>query len=144
MACSIGIYQANLPVCVSLILIHMIKTVAERQNFNGKNLLMYYFVCATACIGSLVVYLGLNKIFLWIKDIRLTDYQEIGAYGQTSFGGYLARIRFAYKEFFMPQDGIRNMYPFSLGKIHDVIVAVYMLLTIYLTQTSHTVWCVEP
>lgn len=41
----------------------MIKTVAERQNFNGKNLLMYYFVCATACIGSLVVYLGLNKIF---------------------------------------------------------------------------------
>ena len=132
MACSIGIYQANLPVCVSLILIHMIKTVAERQNFNGKNLLMYYFVCATACIGSLVVYLGLNKIFLWIKDIRLTDYQEIGAYGQTSFGGYLARIRFAYKEFFMPQDGIRNMYPFSLGKIHDVIVAVYMLLTSYL------------
>lgn len=132
MACSVGVYQANIPVCVSLILIKMIKTTKERQIFRWRDLLWHYLTCVAVCIGFLGVYLGLNKLFLWVKDIRLTNYQEIDTYGQTSFKGYLDRIKSAYTYFFSPKDGIQCMYPFSLDKIYSMTIVFLIVFTMYL------------
>lgn len=133
MACSVGVYQANIPVCISLLLLYLIKSVAKSEQSDWKKYFcsLTYYGCA--CIGFVAAYIGFNQMVLSYKKIELLDYMGIRSYGQTSIGGYLKRVVSAYREFFRPTDNVwRNMFPFSLDTFYQVGIAVGALLTIYL------------
>lgn len=132
MACSTGVYQANIPVCVSLLLIYMIKRTSESTRNGWKKLLKCYVSCISGCIGFLITYLAINNLCLSLKGIQLTGYKGINGFGRTSWRGYLQRIRLAYVEFVKPTDGVRNMYPFSLDKLYSFMIAAAFILGLYL------------
>lgn len=132
MACSVGVYQANIPVFVSLILIYLIKVVAEKD-LRWKRFLGFCIYYGAACIGFLVMYLGINKFMLWKNKLQLSDYKGINTFGRTSLGGYCNRVAFAYKEFFDPTNGVsRNMFPFRLERYYKIAIVIAVLLSIYL------------
>ena len=132
MACSTGVYQANIPVCVSLFLVYMIKETSGTMRTEWKKLLRCYVSCVSGSIGFLIAYLAVNKFFLSLKGIQLTDYNGINGFGRTSWRGYLWRIRLAYTEFIKPTEGIRNMYPFSLDKLYGLMIVAAIIMTLYL------------
>jgi hypothetical protein len=133
MACSVGVYQANIPVCISLLLIYLIKNVAESEESDWKKYICRLIYFAGACIGFVLVYIMINQIVLSYKKIELLDYQGIQSYGQTSVRGYLDRIVLAYREFLRPTDKVwRNMFPFSLDRFYQMGVVAGAVLTICL------------
>jgi len=141
-AASIGTYQANIPICISLLLIYMIKTISQ-NNYTWKRFLILAIYNVIICVGFMSVYFGINKLMLRVKHIELTSYQGINDFGKTSLEGYLDRCIIAYKEFFNPAGHVsRNMYPFSLGIFYKVLLGIGIFMTIYLifrrTQKSIT------
>lgn len=133
MACSVGVYQANIPVCISVLLIYFIKSTVESKESIWRNYIIRMFYYACACVGVVAVYMGISQVVLWHKKISLSDYMGISSYGQMSFRGYLNRIILAYREFFAPTDEVfRNMFPFSLDRFYQAGIAVGILLTGYL------------
>lgn len=133
MAYSVGVYQANISVCISLLLLHFIKHTAEKKEFCWSKYVCNLLYYGAACIGFVATYVGINQVILWHKKIELVDYMGIASYGQTSFRRYLDRIVWAYKEFFIPTDRVgRNMFPFSLDRFYQAEIAIAIILTGYL------------
>lgn len=133
MACAVGVYQANIPMHVSLILLYMVKKVSEKDHAEWKDFFWLAGKSICSCIGFMLLYLGLNQAALKVTGMRLSNYQGINQMGMTSAGGYLKRILTAYKEFFIPTDKISaNMYPFSTDIVYHVLVVIAGVATLYL------------
>ena len=139
MACSVGTYQANLPVCACSLLLLLIQTTwlsdGKWSAFfkeSVKSLLIL--------IGSLAEYYLINKAILAVKDISLSDYQGISTFGKTSLKGYCLRILRAYREFLNPsRNTTANMYPFHSRYFHIALIAVcFILLVILVIHTFRT------
>lgn len=133
MACSVGVYQANIPICISVLLVYMIKKVIEQNGFEWKELfkfIMYYIV---ACVGFMSAYFIINKLFLLYKHAELSNYKGINNFGYTTITEYFRRIILAYKEFFNPTDDVSyNMFPFSLEVFYKVTIVMTIMLSAYI------------
>ena len=64
MTCSVGVYQANITVYISLMLIYMIYSVYKKKMFYWKSFFLFCLYHAVACIASLGGYLVINKYIL--------------------------------------------------------------------------------
>ncbi len=133
MASSVGVYQANLAVCVSLMLVYFIKITVNKENPEWKSFLRRLVYYGSACVSVLVTYLAINSIVIWYKHVELTDYRDIKNFGRTSIWGYWNRFVQTYKEFFNPTGDVsRNMFPFSLDVFYKIVVWGLIVLTAYL------------
>ena len=122
-ACSIGVYQAGLPMMLSLMLIYAIHRIIEEESefpFWREGIRL-----ALSVIFILLIYVGINHLCLHIADKQLSDYETISTYGFDGWKEYINRIRTAYYEFFVtPRGKMRNMFPQPpIEILHLAIVA---------------------
>lgn len=131
-ACSIGIYQAYMPLAVSIFVLSFFHNVLHSNTMTWKIYFQKILYFISACVLFLAIYLLLNKASLIYFNGQLSDYQGINTLGSTSLKGYCLRILIAYKEFFFPTQGVsRNMYPFTIDRFYQImILAIGILLFI--------------
>lgn len=90
--------------------------------------ILYYLA---ACLFFIVIYAGINRVYLDIKDAELIDYQGINSAGLASMGLYLKRIPLAYKQFFLPaENSSAFMYPFGILVLYRLLLVSVGLLVI--------------
>lgn len=131
--CSVGIYQAYVPVYVSAILFYALKKTAEKNDVEWKAFFQIAVKSVVSCLGFMAVYFAGNQIALTVTGEKLSDYQGINTMGSTSIRGYLYRILVAYREFFLPTDGTSaNMYPFSTDVIYKILLVAAGIATLCL------------
>ncbi|MCQ2495207.1 MAG: glucosyltransferase domain-containing protein [Lachnospiraceae bacterium] len=138
MACSVGTYQANIAVILSMMVMLLIhdEIVGQQLERNSNTLKMFIIRCIKLvgiALAFLLVYLGLEQLFLYLRGEALNDYQNINTFGMTSFSGYLERIVTAYKEFFWPtvDSGARQAFPFISNAMYKVLILVYIVLMLF-------------
>ncbi|MBQ9211771.1 MAG: glucosyltransferase domain-containing protein [Clostridia bacterium] len=112
--CSVGVYQAFLPLLLSLPLLYDVSIL-----LNGEGELKSFFRLAAmqvACmLGLMVCYFAATRFFLAKFHLELNSYMGIDQMGSTSLGTYLLRAAQAYREFFWPQrNGIADVFPMHL------------------------------
>ena len=127
-ACSTGVYQVNLTVGACTILLLLIDTLWHSEK-KLAGLIMECVKALIICVGSLILYLLLNNLALFITHETLTPYKGISSFGTTDLMGYLGRAGIAYREFFWPsQDLGGNMYPFSSKYVHVALIVIFVIL----------------
>lgn len=133
MAFSIGIYQAYIPVYISIILFYAIKETAKKDTAQWQSFLWLGVKSVVTCMGFLALYLGLNRVALRITGTRLSDYKGVSSFGATSPGGYIGRIKLACKIFLSPSlAGEESVYPFSTGTMYLLIVGLAGAVTLHM------------
>lgn len=126
-ASAVGTYQANLPIAVcalTLALLHDIYHCEPSLSAYAKKAACFAAICA----GSLAVYVLLSHFFAKINGVELSGYKGISNLGMTSAGEYVKRIITAYRVFFFAPKGLGNMFPFTAGHVHFVLVIVCIIL----------------
>lgn len=136
---SIGIYQASIPLYLSIIILYIIKKLSvctEHIPFRKQISIGIYHCIIT--IISFGVYVLINRFCLIQKGLdKMTDYQGISSFGLTSISGYFYRIIETYKEFIFPSENIRSqIYPFGSYYVFLIIVLIYIFLLITITIQS--------
>lgn len=133
MACSVGVYQSNIPVLIGVSLLLLIKMFYDDSTITITKQFKIIGQFIVTCIGFMIIYFAINSLMLKIKGIQLLDYKGISSFGQTSIIGYLKRIIIAYKEFINPtNDVLSNMYPYSIEKFYKISILITTIFTIYL------------
>lgn len=132
-ATSIAFYQANLPVCVCLLVALLIKEV-NKINDSWKEYFIKIGQYVSLSALGLFVYVIVDKLLKNIFSVEIVDYKNVNNYGLTSVSGYINRIIVAYKEFFNPTNYVsRNMYPFSLIQFYRIFIILFaVIILIYL------------
>ena len=126
---SIGVYQAFLPVLLSVILIYDFMTLrADEKNRDFFKRVGVQILCAA---GIMAVYFAGNRFFLWRFNLQLSSYQGIDQMGVMSLSTFLDRCKRAYALFFHP---VRNteadMYPGTLYYVYDIALLAGALLAL--------------
>ena len=60
MACSVGVYQANIPVCICTLLLYMMEDIRQ-SDMNWKAFWKMALCNATVCIGFVTEYFLVNQ-----------------------------------------------------------------------------------
>lgn len=116
MACSSGIYQAFIPVMLSLALLCFIRRLTADTSDTPKKLILSGVYLAGAVVSGVLLYFLINKCFLTYYGIELLDYKGISNMGKESPVTYLSRVRFAVKHFLLAKklNSYSSMFPFRL------------------------------
>ncbi|MDE6657527.1 MAG: glucosyltransferase domain-containing protein [Oscillospiraceae bacterium] len=134
MCCSIGIYQAFIPVMMSLALLCFIcKLTAETSN-NPKELMISGVYLAGAVISGVLLYFLINKFILAYKGMSLTNYKNINTMGKEPISVYLSRIPRAVYRFFVPKNigSYTSMFPFRIRHFYIIILLFVGILSLYI------------
>lgn len=78
MACSVGVYQANIPVCICTLLLYMMEDIRQ-SDMNWKTFWKMALCNATVCIGFVTEYFLVNQYFsesVWRCFDGLQRYQS--------------------------------------------------------------------
>ncbi|MBR2823837.1 MAG: glucosyltransferase domain-containing protein [Clostridia bacterium] len=127
---SVGVYQAFLPVLLSVILIYDFMTL-EADEKNGA-LLKRVGIQILCVAGVMAVYFAANRFFLWKFNLQLSSYQGIDRMGVMSLSTFLDRCAKAYALFFRPPRNVaEDMYPGSLYTVHGIVLAANILLALF-------------
>ena len=124
MTCSVGIYQAYIPMSVCIFLFGLIKLFSLAKTKRDRLMVLVRTgIIAVSCAA----FLGLNTIFLnfflRISNTELVGFKGIGYATRIPLSLYFERALFAYKEFFLPQRGSfydtlpgssRTLYQFTI------------------------------
>ena len=134
MSFSIGIYQAFIPVMMSLALLCFISRLTAETSDKPKKLIISGVYLAGAVISGVLLYFLINKCFLAYYDLSLTSYQGINNMGKESISVYLLRILRAVYRFFVPKNiGVyTSMFPFRLRHIYILILLFMAILSLHL------------
>ena len=126
--CSVGIYQAFIPLLLSLPLLYDIRQLAEGEE--PLPALAKQWAVQLLCIaGVMLFYFGMNRFFLEKFGVELGNYMGISEVGSTSLSAYLQRAGRAYREFFLPERNVSwDMYPMHLHYLYLVMVCADAVL----------------
>lgn len=131
MACSVGTYQANIAIILALMVLQLLKYEVVFDPDQSDKFIKNCVIRIGVSIAFLVVYLGIEKVFLLLRSESLSDYQNINTYGMTSLTGYFERIVTSYKEFFWPTKyTVRDMYPLAANTLYKLLILVYVAMII--------------
>ena len=127
LSCSVGIYQAYVPVTVCTFLFWLIKNFSEAETSEERKEL--YKKTLLFCICSLlfmIIYGVILFFFLKRGNVKLAEYKHIDQVPNFTFIDYVNRIPITYKEFFYPKyhDGIFT------GNIHVINVMLTIVFVI--------------
>ena len=124
MACSVGVYQAYIPVMLCIFLFGLIKRYSEvKNNSERKGVFIRTGIIIFSCGAFLIVYKVVLNYFLHKNNIELSGYKGIGYATKIPLTIYFQRALFAYREFFLPKRGSfydvfpgisRQLYMFSI------------------------------
>ena len=107
MGASVGVYQAFIPITLSVMLLYCINYVSEEKEISLKEIFAKVILLSTSAILFIAFYFGINKWYLAQKGAQLSGYKGINTMGKSSFSEYVGRAITAYKEFFAPsQDSV--------------------------------------
>lgn len=124
-ACSVGIYQATIPIALCLLLLFFIKEVNIDDSFTWKKHFLHAGYIFASCISFVAVYFVANKLYLRLTNAQLIDYQGIDSMGQLPIGTYLRRGLYAYKQFLFPdQASSAFMYPNGMRFVYWAVLLV--------------------
>ena len=127
MACSVGVYQAFIPLIIGLFVIYLIKYCID--NFDKTKIIIFEIVKSIVTIISfMVVYFVINKIVLSLCNAELTSYQGINTVGKVSLKDYLLRIVYAYGRFFILNS--KSQYYMYYGNIVYVYYTIIVIIAI--------------
>lgn len=129
MGASVGIYQAFVPVTITVILFYLIDYVKKQDN---EQLIIKKVVLAgCCCVLFMIFYFLASKFYLSSHDAVLSDYKGIDSMGKSSIGEYLNRAIDGYKEFFFPDmDANYYMYPGNILLVYRIILFISIILSI--------------
>lgn len=147
MGSSLGVYQANIGIYVSFILLYMIKDTAENQR-NVKAFCkysLYYIICI---VSSFLFYLCINKLALYVCHATLTDYQGISSMENISLSEYCQRILYAYRIFIFPSKYNEGdvIYSSKTIFIYWIVLCITVLFTAVLIAEKwkeHKLYAIE-
>ena len=97
-ACTMGIYQAYLPVAAALALCVVIRQSLDPDKTAGEVLRKGIRFLVSILLG-IVLYYVILKIFLAVKDLSLISYKNINDASAGMGGGMVAALWSAYKDF---------------------------------------------
>lgn len=128
LACSVGVYQAVIPLIVSLMLLKLF-TLTLDTDISIVKIGKKAAGSVLACCGFMGIYFGINSLVLKLLHTSLSGYKGINNFGLTDPLGYLKRVLNAYIEFFNPTNHVQtNMYPFSLRIFYYFLLCFLVLL----------------
>lgn len=125
---SIGVYQAWLPMAMSVFLLYFLIETIKADTVVWKKYWIKAFYYLGACITALVLYLIINEYILMSKGIVMNDHANIDTYGIVSASEYLNRVLYAYRIFFRPS---RFFYLSFISKVYKVMLLWAILLILY-------------
>ena len=131
MSCSIGIYQAFIPVMMSLALLCFIFKLTIETSDSPKKLIISGVYLAGAVISSVLLYFLLNKCMLAYKGLQLSDYKGVNTMGKEPFSVYLSRIPAAYYHFFVQKDIGASIFPFRINHLYILVLLFTAILSLY-------------
>lgn len=127
---SVGIYQAFIPVLLSVLLIYDLKTVS-REGASLPAFFRQIGLQALCVAGVMAVYFAGNSFFLAKFGVELSGYQGIEGMGSGTLQVYLERCARAYREFLNPTPGFfQDMYPGTLHILYTAALAGNVLLAV--------------
>ena len=126
--CSIGIYQAFLPMLLSITLLYDIMLFSENGEEIG-HFLKRGLIQILCILGIMAFYFAANRFFVAKFNVVLNSYMGINQVGTTPLTVYLERAGRAYREFFLPERNVSSdMYPMHLYYMHLGMIATDVLL----------------
>ncbi len=129
MGASVGIYQAFIPVIITLILLYLIDCV--QKNDNLKYVCRKIVMSGTFCIIFMLFYFGASNMYLSSHDAVLSDYKGIDSMGKSPIGEYINRAIDAYREFFVPDMKAKYyMFPGSILNIYRIMLIISIALCV--------------
>lgn len=118
---SLGIYQTYLPLTVTILLIAFLNNIIEMPESSLQEYIKKGIADLVMIASGIIFYLSINKMFLSLKHMVLTDYQNINQMGRTNIKMLINGIRTAWKEFMLPtQRG--SMYMQSVGMVYYAVL----------------------
>jgi hypothetical protein len=129
MTSSVGIYQAFIPVTITVVLFYLINFVLK--NDCKQAIIRKILLSGVCCIVFMLLYFLINKVYLSSHDAVLTSYKGIDSMGKSSIVVYLRRAVYCYIEFFVPNTKAKYcMYPGNIFGVYIVIVLLSIALSI--------------
>ncbi len=126
--CSVGIYQAFVPMLLSIILLHDLMCLAEGDEPAGA-LLKRLPAQALCVLGVMGFYFAMNRFFLWKFGLQMNTYMGMNEMMSATPGDYLARVGTAYREFFSPARNVSaDMYPMHAHYAYLAMLCLDLLL----------------
>ena len=126
-AASVGVYQAYLSILLAVFLMDDIMKLTAEERIG--TVLRRAGIQALCVAGVLLVYFGVNRLFLMKFGVEMTSYQGLDKMGVMSPGTFLARVGRAYAMFLSPDRNTgADLYPGTLRILYTVQVALTALL----------------
>ena len=109
--CSIGVYQAFLPMLLTLILLSDFHRLVEGED-RLPDLLKTLLIQAVCVACVMAVYLAGSRFFLNRYELEMSPYMGLSEVESLPLAVYLERAGRAYREFFQPsRNALWDMYP---------------------------------
>lgn len=136
--CSLGIYQAYLPLTLCILLFYLIGCAVKEDTVSAAALIKRSFLFGLEAIAALLFYLGMNKLMLKLQHLQLSSYLSLDTMGKSSPAGYLKRAAQAYREFLLPdRDSLGYMFPGSLRVLYFATLFLGGLLALRLIVRTY-------
>ena len=131
---AVGIYQAYLPVFVTILLLNDIMILSdEGEDFRMKSFLVHVGVQLLCVAGVMLVYAAGNRFFLNKYQVELSGYQGIDEMGRMTAQAMLSRCATAYREYFNPMRNVfRDMYPGTVRLLYFLMLGSEGVLAVRL------------
>ena len=121
-ACSLGIYQAYIPITITLMVLVLLKQALSGQTDYHKLIFRGFYYCGSLIMGVLLYFIILKGLIA-IFHIELTDYQGINSMGRFSVGKLPALVIQAIRAFCrLPLEDYCSLANTELLKIANVSV----------------------
>jgi len=136
MGCSVGVYQAFIPVMLSFFVIYLIKECLYTE-IETKELINKILKSILSIICFILLYFITNKLVLSFSGRELTTYQGINTMGKDSISDYLYRVVYAYGRFFIIDEKQKYyMYYSNIKYIYYFLMAVSFIYLGYIAITK--------
>lgn len=133
MGCSVGVYQAFIPVVLSMFLFWLIKRIYEAKEEEIALLLKKVVTIGLSCGLFILFYFWMTYYFINKYGVKLATDQGIDRMGKASLHEYILRVSIAYREFFAPSmNSNYYMFPGSGRIVHTILVAAFCFYSLIL------------
>lgn len=132
-AFSLGIYQAYVPVTISICVLLLIRQILQEDSKVGRLIWRGLCDCAAILLG-LVLYFLFSKFFLSVFHISLDDYQGISDMGKISLSQIPSLVWEAFRGFCLfPFDGYATLVQTNLLKgAYLILWLISILILVYI------------
>ena len=130
MVCAAAVYQAYIPVMISVFLAGMIRLSADADSREQRAALFKKAaVIICCCVIFLGAYLCLTGLVNRHFGVSLSGYKNVDKMGKLPLSVYLRRAVTAYREFFLPtKNTFYNVFPGNTGVLFYVLLLIFILL----------------